>query len=200
MQELWLQFKHFTDISFWIQLVERFKDFGPLAPITLALLESIFPALPLLVIISFNVGVYGPYLGFLYSWAGTTLGSILMFLFYRKLVKRYLHRWIMRQQKLASIHDWISSHKQITLFILTALPFTPSSLINLGYGLSDFSARTFVSTVLCSKLIMVFSMTMFGHSLVNMSEQPIFIIIAVILLIGLYYVSKFVSKKYLNQN
>lgn len=200
MQELWNQIERFTDISFWIQLVERFKDFGPLAPITLALLESIFPALPLLVIISFNVGVYGPYLGFLYSWAGTTLGSILMFLIYRKIVKRYLHQWIMKQQKLASIHDWISSHRQITLFILTALPFTPSSLINLGYGLSDFNGRTFISTVLCSKLIMVFLMTMFGHSLVNMSEQPIFIMIAAVMLIALYYVSKYVSKKYLNQN
>ena len=199
MQELILKIEEIVNLSFWISFVERFKDYGPMAPILLALLESIIPALPLLVIISFNVGVYGPYLGFIYSWLGTTFGSILMFYFYRLLIKKHLQGFIEKRQKLVTIQQWITGHRRVTLFILTALPFTPSSVINIGYGLSDFSQRTFISTIFVSKAIMVLSMTFFGHSLVTISEQPWFIVVSVFALFGLYLVSKKYSRKYLHQ-
>lgn len=200
MQEWLISLEQMIDLSFWIHFVERVKDYGPLAPILLALLESIIPALPLLVIISFNVGVYGPVFGFMFSWIGTTLGSMLMFLFYRHFVKRFLHQWIMRKQKLANIHEWISHHRILTLFCLSALPFTPSSLINLAYGLSDFKESSFLITIFFSKAIMVLAMTMFGHSIVSVSEQPWFLIASAFMLSALYYVSKHFSRRYLHSN
>lgn len=200
MQEILLKLEELINLSFWIQFVEKFKDYGPLAPILLALLESLIPALPLLVIISFNVGVYGPYLGFVYSWLGTTLGSIIMFYFYRKIVKNYLQNLIEKKEKLSQLQQWISSHQPITLFVLSALPFTPSSLINLGYGMSDFDEKTFVLTIFLSKSVMVMCMTLFGHSLVNIAEQPWFIVIMAVGLFGCYRISKFYSKKYLNHS
>lgn len=198
MQEWLSRLEEFIDLSFWIHFIEQFKDYGAVAPILLALLESIIPVLPLLVIISFNVGVYGPIEGFVYSWLGTALGSILMFLLYRHLIKRFISDLIVKREKTARLHDWLSHHKPITLFMLSALPFTPSSLINIAYGLSDFPQKTYITTIVAAKAIMVLTMTFFGHSLVQIAEQPWFLVISGFSLLGLYFLSKHLSDKYLS--
>jgi uncharacterized membrane protein YdjX (TVP38/TMEM64 family) len=181
--------------EFWISLAEAFKGFGPLAPVFLAFIESVIPALPLLVIITFNTTVYGPVLGFLYSWIGTTVGAIVMFSFYRFIFRRFLMQWFGQHPRVKKAMAWISNQKPSTLFIITAIPFTPSSAINLAYGLSDYRKRSFIRTTVIAKLIMVLSMTLFGTTFKKAFENPWYIILAVALLVGLTYLANFIKRK-----
>ena len=81
MEHTLLQWAHqLGTLEYWQTLLDRFGDLGPLAPITLAVVESFFPPLPLIAIVALNVGAHGGILGFLYSWIGVALGGTLMFL------------------------------------------------------------------------------------------------------------------------
>ena len=64
MLQIWSKL---TSFEFWLQIIETIKDYGPLVPTFLTFIESLFPALPLIMIVSFNVSVYGTWLGFIYS-------------------------------------------------------------------------------------------------------------------------------------
>ena len=66
MEHTLLQWAHqLGTLEYWQTLLDRFGDLGPLAPITLAVVESFFPPLPLIAIVALNVGAHGGILGFL---------------------------------------------------------------------------------------------------------------------------------------
>lgn len=187
------------DISFWIEFIENFRDLGPLAPIFLAFIESVIPALPLIVIVSFNVTAYGPFLGFIYSWIGSFLGSVFMFMLYRKGIQQLFQKWSANKKNLSRIVEYVDRHSWNVLFMLTSLPFTPSSLINLVYGLSNIDARFFIRTIFFSKALMIASLSLFGHSLTQITTNPFYLILTVIALFILYLISKKISKRYLEK-
>ncbi|MGB7594836.1 MAG: VTT domain-containing protein [Erysipelotrichaceae bacterium] len=188
-------YMQYLEPEFWFSIAEAFKGLGPLAPIFLAFIESVIPALPLLVIITFNTSVYGPVLGFVYSWIGTTLGAIIMFSFYRFVFRRFLLKAFGHYPKVQKAMQWVSKQPASTLFIITAIPFTPSSAINLAYGLSDFSKRDFIKTTILAKLIMVLSMTLFGTTFKKAFDNPFYILVAVALLILLMYIANVIKKR-----
>ena len=76
-------------LEYWEALLAGFEGLGPLVPILLAMVESFFPPLPLIAIVALNVAAHGGLLGFLYSWAGVALGGTIMFMFWRRLIKRF---------------------------------------------------------------------------------------------------------------
>ena len=90
----WLE--RMMTVEFWVEALSAFKDLGPLAPICLALVESLIPALPLVAIVTINISAHGAILGFFYSWIGTTVGSLIVFLFFRRIVKHRLMPWFSR--------------------------------------------------------------------------------------------------------
>ena len=55
MEHTLLQWAHqLGTLEYWQTLLDRFGDLGPLAPITLAVVESFFPPLPLIAIVALN--------------------------------------------------------------------------------------------------------------------------------------------------
>ena len=66
-------------LEFWEALLEGFEGLGPLVPILLAMLESIFPPLPLIAIVALNIAAHGGFLGFVYSWLGVAAGGTVGF-------------------------------------------------------------------------------------------------------------------------
>ena len=185
-----------TSLDFWIQFLNQFIDLGPLAPILLALIESLIPALPLFAIVTFNITAYGPVLGFLYSWIGSTLGSILVFCFFRYFVKRYLSEWIARKKNLSKALAWVANRNAKTLFLMAMLPFTPSSFLNMAFGLSDFDTYTFIITLSVAKLLMMGGLAFFGNSLLLSLENPGYLILAIIIMLVLYLLSRIIRKHY----
>jgi len=186
--------KYFT-AEFWFTIANGFKEFGPFAPILLAFMESVIPALPLLMIVTFNISVYGPVLGFIYSYIGTTVGAIVMFTFYRMIFKKFLLQWFGDHKNVKKAMAWVGNKPSSTLFIITAIPFTPSSAINLAYGLSDFSRGSFIRTTIAAKLVMMLGLTLFGTTFKQAFNNPIYIVLSILLLIGLTYLASVIKKR-----
>ena len=183
-------------LEFWETLLNSFGDLGPLAPITLAMVESFFPPLPLVAIVALNVAAHGGLFGFLYSWIGVALGGSIMFLLWRRVVKRYFWKIASHSPKLERAQQWVNRFDTSSLFMLTLLPFTPSSFMHLAFGISDFDEKRYLITMPLGKGVMMAMMSIFGQSLVSSMRNPVYLILAVVLWGGMYFVSKKFCKRH----
>lgn len=188
----WLQ--QLGTLEYWQQLLYGFRLLGPLAPILLACVESFVPALPLVAIVTLNVLAHGPVLGFVYSWCGNVLGSALVFLFFRRLVRRPLARLIDKHPQVQKARNWVSRFDPKALFLVAVMPFTPSCFLNFAFGLSDFPERRYLLSIGSAKLIMIFLLAVCGQSISAAMENPLFLLLTAALLAALYYASKKVSE------
>ena len=185
-----------TSLEFWQSLLDSFVGLGPFVPILLAMVESFVPPLPLIAIVALNVAAHGPIMGFLYSWCGVALGGILMFAFWRRVVKRFFWRHASKYAWFRKAQGWVSNCDTSTLFTLAMLPFTPTSFLHLTFGISDFDGRRYIATLLAGKFVMVGMMALVGESLSNALENPLYLILAVALWVGMYFASKVFCRKH----
>ena len=183
-----------SSVEFWEKCFYSFRILGPLAPILLTAIESLIPALPLIAIVTLNVAAHGIILGFLYSWIGACLGSTIVFIFYRKVLKRLFLKLFDRYAKVRKARDWVNNVNPRALFFIAILPFTPSSFLNFAFGISDFDEKKYLITMISAKAIMILLLAFFGQSVVKAFENPVFIILALVLVIVLYIISKKISK------
>ena len=174
-------------LEYWEALLVGFEGLGPLVPILLAMVESFFPPLPLIAIVALNVAAHGGLLGFLYSWAGVALGGI---------IKRFFWKVASRSPKLEKAQQWVNRFDTSSLFMLSLLPFTPTSFMHFAFGMSDFDEKRYLRAVLLGKGLMVAMMAVFGQSLVSSLKNPVYLVLAVLLWGGMYWVSKRFCRKH----
>ena len=197
MESTMISFVHqLGTLEFWQTLLESFGDLGPLAPIFLAMVESFFPPLPLIAIVALNVAAHGGLFGFVYSWVGVMLGGTLMFLFWRRVLKQFFWKFASRSQKLEKAEQWVSRFDVSSLFMLSVLPFTPSSFMHFAFGISDFDEKRYLITMLLGKGVMVAMMALFGQSLVSSMKNPVYLVLAVVIWGAMYWGSKRFCKKH----
>ena len=197
MESTLISFVHqLGTLEFWQTLLESFGDLGPLAPIFLAMVESFFPPLPLIAIVALNVAAHGGLFGFVYSWVGVMLGGTLMFLFWRRVLKQFFWKFASRSQKREKAEQWVSRFDVSSLFMLSVLPFTPSSFMHFAFGISDFDEKRYLITMLLGKGVMVAMMALFGQSLVSSMKNPVYLVLAVVIWGAMYWGSKRFCKKH----
>lgn len=197
MESTLISFVHqLGTLEFWQTILDSFGDLGPLAPIFLAMVESFFPPLPLIAIVALNVAAHGGLFGFVYSWVGVMLGGTLMFLFWRRVLKQFFWKFASRSQKLEKAEQWVSRFDVSSLFMLSVLPFTPSSFMHFAFGISDFDEKRYLITMLLGKGVMVAMMALFGQSLVSSIKNPVYLVLAVVIWGAMYWGSKRFCKKH----
>ena len=197
MESTLISFVHqLGTLEFWQTLLDSFGDLGPLAPIFLAMVESFFPPLPLIAIVALNVAAHGGLFGFVYSWVGVMMGGTLMFLFWRRVLKQFFWKFASRSQKLEKAEQWVSRFDVSSLFMLSVLPFTPSSFMHFAFGISDFDEKRYLITMLLGKGVMVAMMALFGQSLVSSMKNPVYLVLAVVIWGAMYWASKRFCKKH----
>lgn len=197
MESTLISFVHqLGTLEFWQTLLDSFGDLGLLAPIFLAMVESFFPPLPLIAIVALNVAAHGGLFGFVYSWVGVMLGGTLMFLFWRRVLKQFFWKFASRSQKLEKAEQWVSRFDVSSLFMLSVLPFTPSSFMHFAFGISDFDEKRYLITMLLGKGVMVAMMALFGQSLVSSMKNPVYLVLAVVIWGAMYWGSKRFCKKH----
>lgn len=197
MESTLISFVHqLGTLEFWQTLLDSFGDLGPLAPIFLAMVESFFSPLPLIAIVALNVAAHGGLFGFVYSWVGVMLGGTLMFLFWRRVLKQFFWKFASRSQKLEKAERWVSRFDVSSLFMLSVLPFTPSSFMHFAFGISDFDEKRYLITMLLGKGVMVAMMALFGQSLVRSMKNPVYLVLAVVIWGAMYWGSKRFCKKH----
>lgn len=164
-------------------LLHRYSELGPLPGILLPLLEAFLPILPLVVFVVANASAYGMWLGFLYSWIGVSVGSLLVFMIARKLSVKYGERIRRRFPKAEKFFEFVERKGFTPIFLLACFPFSPSVIVNIAAGMSKIPLHTFLVAVLLGKAVMIFMLSFLGHDLRAMVDNPWQIVMAVAILL-----------------
>lgn len=182
-------------IEFWVDIFSAFQELGAFPPILLTFVEALIPMLPLVAIVTFNVAGHGMFWGFVYSWIGSTIGAIAVFMFFRNIKNTKLLYKFLHLKRINQLIQWVSRQDKKLLFLVSIFAFTPSCIVNISFGLSDFDSKTFIQTIVLAKLVMISSLVLFGTTVVNSLEDPVMIIVSVVILAILYFLSNYMSKK-----
>ena len=173
-----------------LELIETYKAFGPLPGILFPLLEAFLPFLPLVVFVFANTNAFGLWMGFLISWAGATLGAIIVFFIIRKYGHIKVLTFIKRNKQVQKLTHWLDVHGFAPVFLLLCFPFTPSAVVNIVAGLSKMSWIQYILAVATGKLVMIFTMSYVGYDIMALIQQPKRTVIVLVIIFVLWYVGK----------
>lgn len=191
----WTWFHQLGQLEFWEGLLAGFENLGPLVPILLAAVESFsrrcrwWPLWP-------QCGGSRRGAGLLYSWMGVAAGGTIMFLLWRRVFKRFFWKLASRSRKLERAQQWVNHFDTASLFMLALLPFAPTSFMHFAFGMSDMDEGHYLRTVLLGKGAMVGMMAVFGQSLLSSLRNPGYLVLAIAIWGGMYWVSKQFCKKH----
>lgn len=95
------------------------------------IIQNSFTIIPLILVISLNIALYGFYYGFLWSWITSIISSIIVFLG----IRIGFQDWLLKKIKPEIVNI---GEKHGFLYVLQArvIPFIPTSIINITAGLS----------------------------------------------------------------
>ncbi|ELK45252.1 TVP38/TMEM64 family protein [Halobacillus sp. ACCC02827] len=178
-----------------IRQLEGLEKFGPVPGILFPLLEAFLPFLPLVAFVLANSVVYGLFKGFLYSWLGAVLGSIGVFLIFRRLGDKRVFQKITNQKQVRKVVRWVEEHGFGPLFLLMCFPFSPSSIINIVSGLSNVSKQQFILAVLLGKSVMIFTISYIGASIASFAQNPMKSIVVGVCILLFWILGKYLEKR-----
>lgn len=160
------------DLADFIDKVkEVYQSFGIIAAIGLPFFETLFPVLPLFLMIAFNILSYGIFFGYIFTYIGTTVGTIVIFVFMRYVSTKHFRENNKRKFKIKLYLDWIENTHPILHILVLMIPFNPSFVINYSMGLSKMRLSTFIVITTISRAIMLVICIPFGITLINLYES-----------------------------
>ncbi|KIL47361.1 TVP38/TMEM64 family protein [Jeotgalibacillus campisalis] len=187
--EAWLTVENLREV------IGEYRSFGPLLGLLLPILEAFLPFLPLVVFVVANANAYGLLVGILLSWAGASIGALLVFLLIRKFGDKRLLAFLRNQKQIKKLTKWVERHGFGPLFLLLCFPFTPSALVNVVAGLSRISIFQYMLAVVTGKLVMISTISFIGADIVSLIRQPVKTGIVLAVIIVLWLVGKKVEAR-----
>ena len=175
-------------------LLDKYEQLGPLPGILLPFIEAFLPFLPLFIFVIASSVAYGLVKGFIYSWLGSILGAIAVFLIIRQFSDKKIFIKIRSNKQVKKVTVWVEEHGFGPLFILLCFPFAPSSLINVVAGLSRVSAPQFILAVILGKALMIFSIAYIGSSVSEFAENPIRTVIVLLSILLFWILGKYLER------
>jgi uncharacterized membrane protein YdjX (TVP38/TMEM64 family) len=173
-----------------MDLIQEYRSFGPIPGVVLPMIEAFLPFLPLVLFVMANASAFGLWLGFLYSWLGSCLGALLLFLLIRKYGQKRVFSFLSKHPKVRKLMDWVDRHGFGPLFLLLCFPFTPSVVVNIVAALSKISIYQYMLAVAIGKMVMIFTMSFVGYDLHSLITQPYRTAVVFLVIFILWYVGK----------
>lgn len=191
--------KEWFTIDNIMELIEKYRSFGPLPGMLLPMLEAFFPFLPLFLFVMANANAFGLWFGFLFSWIGACVGALLVFLLVRKFGQKRILKFLKRHSKVQQLMGWVERHGFGPLFLLLCFPFTPSAVVNIVAGLSKLSMAQYMLAVLTGKIVMIFTMSFVGYDIQSLITKPLRTAIVLCVIFILWLVGKQIEVR-INKN
>ncbi|RRD93511.1 TVP38/TMEM64 family protein [Clostridiales bacterium COT073_COT-073] len=195
-ENMWEWIKMMSQPEFWVQFMESFGPFRFLAGILIAMIEAFFPPLPLAVLVTVNIMGFGFFMGYVLSYIGTCIGTILVYFIMKKLGARHLIPWLHKQKEYNRFQEWLYGKGIFPLIILFSFPFTPSVLVSVLAALSEIRKREFTMAVLAGKAVMIFFLSVIGYNISDFTRKPLKSVLILSLMFGFLFLAKYLLARY----
>lgn len=155
-----------ADVSQFIWYIHSFGLLAPGVAFFLATVHGVFPYVPFFILAGAIAAVFGVWWGFLLSWGGALLGSVLSFV-----MARYLGQdWFLRKAgpRYGAKLEALDGPKAFWAILMGRIvPVLPAPVINVGAGVSTVSFPIFLAATGLGKLPFTLAYTFLGVALVR---------------------------------
>ena len=157
-------------------------------------IQNSFTTIPLILVITINLALFGFVQGFLWSWFTSVAAAYIIFvcvrfIFKNKVIKRFNPEHIKKMEQNAFKY----------VFQARVFPFVPTSFINILAGLSSIHYKPFVLATAFGNFIYFFVLALIPAGLLSADINLYMLAILVIFIFGLYFVFKRIYKGHKNQ-
>lgn len=158
------------------------------------IIQNSFTIIPLILVITINLALFGFIQGFLWSWFTSVAGAYIIcvsvrFIFKNRVMKRFNPEHIKKIEQNAFKY----------VFRARVFPFVPTSLINILAGLSSVHYKPFVLATALGNFIYFFVLALIPAGLLSADINLYMLAVLVIFVFGLYFVFKRIYKGHKNQ-
>ena len=158
------------------------------------IIQNSFTVIPLILVITINLALFGFWQGFLWSWFTSVVAAYIICLsvrsvFKNRVIKRFNPEHIEKMEQ--------NGFKYV--FQARVFPFVPTSLINILAGLSSIQYKSFVLATAIGNFVYFFVLALIPAGLLSADINLYALAIIVIFIFGLYYVIKRIYLGHKNQ-
>lgn len=157
-------------------------------------LQNIFTFIPLILVITANITLFGFWKGYLYGSLCSVIGSTLVFLSIR-----HLFHDISSNPKIQQFQEKIEKRGFVFVLMGRIFPFMPTNLINIASGLSSIKTLHFIFATAVGNLIYGLVLSSVSFSVLSAkTHNRLYLLLAVIVIlivVLLYRVNKRRHKK-----
>jgi len=176
------------------RLMSEMGFLGPIVFFLLQVLQAIIAPIPGNLMTVAGSALFGFWPGFLLSYTGNVVGSLVGFSIIRKVGRAAMVRFMSarRFDRFLEIMstDSASSRTKILLILVILLPFLPSDLICLAAGLTAIPFRTFLIIVITCRPWGQLAAAVLGAGSLHIPPSLLFPIIAVVIavcIVGIFF-------------
>ncbi len=173
--------------SFLLPMAEAFVPIFPLIGLVLAsdaLISSIWPSAIILTKI----------VTILLCAAGSITGALIVYLFVRNVFKVKLDRKFENSSKYMSASKFVANTNTFVATMVLSLVIIPVSVFNIAFALSDVKFYKYLTIQICSKVIMVTYVAILGNMIIDIKNDPVLGIIAILIFTAIVVLGYSVSK------
>ena len=147
--------------------------------------------------------IYGPIVGMIICMIGSAVGSSIIYLFVKKCGIRFIDKLI-GLDKVNEVEFLKNKEKRnILCFIIFFIPGTPKDIMTYFIPLTDMKLSTFLFITTIARIPSIITSTIGGHAIGvenYIFSIIVFVITAIVSLIGIYIYRKITTKKEIGYN
>lgn len=163
-------------------------------------IETFLPMIPLLAIILANAFVFGMWTGFLISWAGSSVGSLLLYYIANRFSRANIFEKYRKKEKTKRLSEFIKKQGFNIIFISYVCPFIPDFLVTITSGFVGLDIKNFVSGMVCGKFVMFLLISYIGEDVCAFFSSPIKVILLSIVILVAWILGSYINDRIHNTN
>lgn len=162
-----------------------------LSMLVIMVIQNVFTLIPLILVISVNISLFGFWNGYLWSWATSVVGGVIVFLaaryWFSEFLMNKLHpRWL----------DHVERKGPWFVFLGRVIPFIPTSIVNIAAGASVVSLKHFAVGTIIGNLLFFFFMSLVSYGVTSaLEQQTIYGAVVVAVIVAVYTGYRFIRKR-----
>lgn len=184
------------DVEQLADMLHSFGIFAVIAGMLAIFFQTWFPFVPFVLVAGANAYVFGLYGGFAINYAMSCVSSAAAFFIARYAARDYAEARLAKYEVVRSFNRKLERHGFFYTLVGRLMPILPSTLINVGAGLSGIGFRPFFAATLLGKLPIVLLETLIGHDLFRFGEHKGRLLFALLLLVLLLGLSRVVKRRW----
>ncbi|WOV86933.1 VTT domain-containing protein [Sporosarcina oncorhynchi] len=128
-------------------------------------LVSMIPFAPIPVLAALIASNHAFFPGLAINMLGSTLGSFLLFLLSKSVLRNAALNYVNKKQQLSKFFALIEKNGFVAVLLARIVPFVPTAAINVIAGISNVRVGAFITATLLGKLPLILAYTLAGHQL-----------------------------------